>query len=155
MFKLIKLAIALGLIIGVILLGVKIQKKSSEMELDMAEKKSAVQEKIAALKKEALKKTLALGKIEKGVNDSLTQKPAVPLNPLDEEDRKLTTEILAEAEQNRQPSTKAMNIPRMYSEASIAGGIVSEKEPAKPLDMNRITEIRDIYSKAVETLDLR
>ena len=155
MFKLIKLAIALGLIIGVVFLGVKIQNKSSEMELNLAEKKSVVQEKIAEIKKEAIKKTQVLGEVYKKVNDSLTQKPGVSVNPLDDEDKRLTTEILAEVSQNKQPSKEALNISEMYSEASISEYVVHDKEPAEPLDMNRITEIRNIYSKALETLNLR
>lgn len=184
MFKLIKLAIVLGLIIGVVFLGVKIQKKSSEMELDLAEEKSVVQEKIAELKKEAIKKTQALGKIYKEANDlcdrgnvkqtrtqadkdsrkdviqsslPLTeiQEPAASVNPLDDEDKRLTTEILAEVSQNKQPSKEVLNISEIYSEASIFNNVVPDKEPAEPLDMNRITEIRNIYSKALETLNLR
>ncbi len=67
----------------------------------------------------------------------------------------MTTEILAEVSQNKQPSKEAMNISEMYSKASISEYVVPDKEPAEPLDMNRITEIRNIYSKALETLNLR
>ena len=184
MLKLIKLAIVLGLIIGVVFLGVKIQKKSSEMELDLAEEKSAVQEKIAELKKEAIKKTQALGEVYKEINDSFEkgkakqiktqadkdstkeaiqsslpsteiQEPGVSVNPLDDEDKRLTTEILTEVSQNKQSSKEALNISEMYSKASISEYVVPDKEPAEPLDMNRITEIRNIYSKALETLNLR
>ena len=155
MFKLIKLFIALCLIIGVVFLGVKIKNKSSEMELDLAKKNSVVQEKIAELKKEAIKKTQALGKVYQAVNESLIQEPAVSVNPLDDEDKRLTTEILAKASQNKQPSKEALNISEIYSEASIPEYVVPDKEPAEPIDMNRITEIRNIYSKALETLNLR
>lgn len=184
MVKLIKLIIALCLIIGVVFLGVKIQNKSSEMELDLAEKKSVVQEKITELKKEVIKKTKALEQVYQEVNESFEkgrveqanahaekdsrkdviqsslpsteiQEPGVSVNPLDAEDKRLTTEILAEVSQNKQPSKDALNIPEMYSEASIAEYVVPDKEPAEPLDMNRITEIRNIYSKALETLNLR
>ena len=184
MFKLIKLFIALCLIIGIIFLGVKIQNKSSEMELDLAEEKSAVQEKIAELKKEAIKKTQALGEVYKEINDSFEkgkakqiktqadkdstkeaiqsslpsteiQEPGVSVNPLDDEDKRLTTEILTEVSQNKQSSKEALNISEMYSKASISEYVVPDKEPAEPLDMNRITEIRNIYSKALETLNLR
>ena len=184
MFKLIKIAIVSVLIIGVVFLGVKIRNKSSEMELDMAEKKSVVQGKIAEFKKEAIKKTQALGKVYKQINDSFEkgkakqtgtqadkdyrkdviqsslplteiQKSAVLVNPLDDEDKRLTTEILAEVSQNKQPSKEALNISEIYSEASISKNVVPDKEPAGPLDMNRITEIRNIYSKALETLNLR
>jgi len=170
MFKLIKLAIVLGLIIGVVSLGLKIQNKSSEMQLDLAEKKSVVQEKIAEFKKETIKKTQALGRVYKEINDSLEkgnakqigtqadedsrkdviqsllpsteiQEPGVSVNPIDDEDKRLTNEILAEVSQNKQPSKEVLNIP--------------DKKPAEPLDMNRITEIRNIYSKALETLNLR
>ena len=181
MFKLIKLAIVLGLIMGVVFLGAKIQNKSSEMELNMAHKKNVMQEKIADLKKEALKKTQALGEVYKEINDSFEkskarqietqadkdsgkdviqsslssaeiQKPAVSVNPLDNEDKRLTTEILAEVSQNKQPLKEALNISEIYSEASIPEYVVPDKEP---VDMNRITEIRNIYSKALETLNLR
>jgi hypothetical protein len=67
----------------------------------------------------------------------------------------LTTEILAEVSQNKQPSKEALNISEIYSEASIFNNVVPDKEPAEPLDLNRITEIRNIYSKALETLNLR
>jgi molecular chaperone GrpE (heat shock protein) len=40
------------------------------MELDLAEEKSVVQEKIAELKKEAIKKTQALGRVYQEVNES-------------------------------------------------------------------------------------
>ena len=181
MFKLIKLAIALGLIIGVVFLGVKIQNKSSEMELNLAEKKSVVQEKIAGLKKEVIKKTQTLGKVYKEINDSFEkgkakqtetqaekdsrkdvirsllpsiaiQKRVVFENPIDDEDKRLTTETLAEVSQNRQTSKEVLNISEIYSEASIPENVVPNKEP---VDMNRITEIRNIYSKALETLNLR
>ena len=184
MFKLIKLFIALCLIIGVVFLGVKIHKQSCEMELDLAEEKSVVQEKIAELKKEAIKKTQALGRVYKEINDSFEkdkakqtgtqadkdsrkdviqsslpsteiEEPDVSVDPLDDEDKKLTTEILAEVSQNKQPSKEALNISERYSEASISEYVVHDKEPAEPLDMNRITEIRNIYSKALETLNLR
>lgn len=182
--ELIKLLITLCLIIGVVFLGVKIQNKSSEMELDLAEEKSIVQKQIAELKKEAIKKTQTLGKVYKEINDSFEkgkakqtrtqaekdsrkdviqsslpsteiQEPGVSVNPLDDEDKRLTTEILAEVSQNKQPSKEAMNISEMYSKASISEYVVPDKEPAEPLDMNRITEIRNIYSKALETLNLR
>ena len=143
------------MIIGVVFLGVKIHKQSCEMELDLAEEKSVVQEKIAELKKEAIKKTQALGKVYQAVNESLIQEPAVSVNPLDDEDKRLTTEILAKASQNKQPSKEALNISEIYSEASIPEYVVPDKEPAEPIDMNRITEIRNIYSKALETLNLR
>ena len=154
------------------------------MELDLADKKSVVQEKIAELKKEAIKKTQALGRVYKEINDSFEkdnvkqtrtqtdkdsrkdviqsslpsteiQEPAVSVNPLDDEDKRLTTEILTEVSQNKQPSKEALNISEMYSEDSISNNVVPDKEPAEPLDMNRITEIRNIYSKALETLNLR
>lgn len=184
MFKLIKLAIVLGLIMGVVFFGVKIQKKSSEMELNMADKKSVVQEKIAEVKRETIKKTQALGAVYKEINDSFEkgkvkqtgtqagkdarkdviqsslssteiQESAVSVNPIDDEDKRLTTEILAEVSQNKQPSKKALNISEIYSEISISENVVSNKKLAEPLDMNRITEIRNIYSKALETLNLR
>lgn len=184
MFKLIKLTIVLCLITGVVFLGFKIQNKSSEMELDMAEKKSAVQEKIAEFRQEAIKKTQALGKVYKEINDLFEkektkqtgtqtdkdsrkdviqsslpsaeiQEPGVSVNPLDDEDKRLTTEILANASQNKQPSKEVLNISEIYSEASISENVVFDKELAEPVDMNRITDIRNIYSKALEALNLR
>ena len=154
------------------------------MELDLADKKSVVQEKIAELKKEAIKKTQALGRVYKEINDSFEkdnvkqtrtqtdkdsrkdviqsslpsteiQEPAVSVNPLDDEDKRLTTEILTEVSQNKQPSKEVLNISETYSEISISENVVSNKKLAEPLDMNRITEIRNIYSKALETLNLR
>lgn len=184
MFKLIRLTIVLGLMAGVVILGVRIHKKSSEMEFDLAKQKGRVAEKISELKKEAIKKTLALSKVYKEVNDSLdrglgnktkaqansdsekepvsplppsgTCKLAVPINPLDEEDRKLTAEVLAEGSGNNEPSDEAFKISEMCKDSLIESNkIVTERESADPPDLNRVTEIRDLYSKAIETLDLK
>lgn len=185
MFKLIRLTIVLGLMVGVVMLGGRIHKKSSEMEFDLAKQKGRVAEKISELKKEAIKKTLALGKVYKEVNDSLdkctspktraqankdsekkhvspsppsgTDELAVSINPLDQEDRKLTAEILAEGSGNNEPSEEDLKISEMCKDSSISEykNVVTEPEPAEPPDLNRVTEIRDLYSKAIETLDLK
>jgi uncharacterized protein YdbL (DUF1318 family) len=185
MFQLVRTTIVLGLIVGVVILGVSIHEKSSEMEFDTAKQKGRVAEKISELKKEAVKKTMALAQVYKEVNDSLdgdmghkikiqankdseketvstsrsseTHEPAVSINPLDEEDRKLTTEILAEGSGNSDDSKDGLKIFEMYRDSPVSDseGVVAEREPFEPLDLNRVTEIRDLYSKAIETLDLK
>ncbi|OPX39787.1 MAG: hypothetical protein B1H11_02130 [Desulfobacteraceae bacterium 4484_190.1] len=185
MFKLIRLTIVLGLMVGVVILGVRIHKKSSKMEFDLAKQKVEVAEKISELKKEAVKKTQALGRVYKEVNDSLdkcmgrktsaqankdskketvspsppsgTHELAVSLNPLDQEDRKLTAEILAQGSGNNQSSEDVLKISEMSKDSSISESknAVTEPEPVEPPDLNRVTEIRDLYSKAIETLDLK
>ena len=183
MFKLIKCTIVLGLMVGVVFLGLKIHKKSLQMETGLAEQKTRAKEKIAALEKSAVKKALELGKVYKEINDSLnngeakqskiqakkdtkveltpsfpatgTREPAVSLKPIDDEDRKVTTEILAEVSEKKQLSKVSSKESEMYSELLISENVVSELEPVEPLDIKRVTEIRDVYSKAIEVLDLK
>ena len=132
MFKIIRITIVFCLLTGVVFLGAKIYKKSTVMGLDLTEEKAQVGEKIAELKIETIKKKLAMEKaykaakdaFEKGVVDQKKQQQkkntknetsplptktgfpesAVAFNPLDEEDRKLTKEVLSEVQGNKETS---------------------------------------------------
>jgi hypothetical protein len=185
MFKLIKYIIVMGLMVGVVFLGLKIHKKSLQMETSLADQKTQAKEKIAALEKSAVKETLELGKVYKEINDSLdgvkvkqdkiqakkdtkvepapsfpatgtgTREPAVSLKPIDDEDRKVTSEILAEVSNKKQAPADDKAQLEFPSETLISENVVSELEPVEPLDIKRVTEIRDVYSKAIEALDLK
>ena len=183
MFKLIKYTIVLGLMVGIVFLGFKINKKSLEIETNLADQKTRAKKKIAELEKKAIKKTLALGKVYKEINDSLdsvevkqtniqddkgTKKepatslpakiisePAVSLKPIDEEDRKVTTEVLAEVSDKKQAPKEDMAESEFRNQPLAPENILFEEEPIEPLDIKRVTEIRNVYSKAIETLDLK
>ena len=179
MFKLIRISIVFCLLIGVIFLGAKIYSKSTELESDLIKKKTHVEEKIVELKKEAEKKRLAAKKIYHEVKDAIDKsgnqkkqlkrnakkeacplpkktgihKTTVTLKPLDEEDRKLTAEVLSKATSDKEPSEKPEQTIEKESVVSILEKAVAESEPEEPLDFNRITEIRVFYLKAIEILD--
>ena len=130
MFKLIRISIVFCLLIGVIFLGAKIYSKSTVLESDLIKKKTQVEEKIVELKKEAEKKKLAAKKIYHKVKDAFDKsgnqkkqpkknaekeacplpkktgihKTPVTLNPVDEEDRKLTAEIFGEVTGDKESS---------------------------------------------------
>lgn len=181
MFKIIRMTIVFCLLTGVVFLGAKIYKKSTVMGLDLTEEKTQVGEKIAGLKIETIKKKLAMEKAYKAAKDALGKgvadqkkqqqkknaknetgplpaktgfpEPTVPLNPLDEEDRKLTKEVLSEVQGDKEtPEEHAQKFEKESSE-SILDNAFAEKEPEEPLDLNRLAEIRDLYSRAIETLD--
>ena len=181
MFKIIRMTIVFCLLIGVVFFGAKIYKKSTVMELDLTEEKTQVGEKIAELKIGVIKKKLAMEKaykeakdaLDKGVVDQKKQQqkknaknatgplpaktgfpePTVPLNPLDEEDRKLTKEVLSEVQGDKETSKEHAETVEKESGESIFDNAVAKKEPEETLDLNRMTKIRDLCSKAIEILD--
>jgi len=124
MFRLFWICIVVCLLAGVIFLGTNIFTRSSQIESDLAGKKTHVAEKALELKAKALKLRQELQNVRKKVNGSLdkmsvdrktdqsnknadsksgnpstkggTSKPPVTLKPLDEEDRQLTAEVMGE-----------------------------------------------------------
>ena len=124
MFRLFWICIVVCLLAGVIFLGTNIFTRSSQIESDLANKKTHVAEKALELKAKALKLRQELQNVRKKVNGSLdkmsvdwktdqsnknansksgnpstksgTSKPPVTLKPLDEEDRQLTAEVMGE-----------------------------------------------------------
>ena len=180
MFKLIiRISIVFCLLIGVIFLGAKIYSKSTELESDLIKKKTHVEEKIVELKKETEKKSLAARKIYYEVKDAFNKaddqkkqpkknaekeacplpketgihKTTVTLKPLDEEDRKLTAEILGEVTGDKEPSEEPAQTVEKETVVSIVENALVESEPEEPMDFNRLTEIRVFYLKAIEILD--
>lgn len=183
MFKLIRVAFMFCLFLGVIFLGAKIYNKSTKMDLvDATEKKKAqVAEKIIDLKREVIKKKLAMEKILDGVKGSLHKdeksqkslqvkkeveqevtptlpaqvlpKTAVALNPLDDEDRKLTAEVLDGFQGDKLTSKEAVKNDEKEIVSTIPQNVFPEEEPEEPVDLNRLTEIRELYLKASETLN--
>ncbi len=179
MFKLIKISIAFCLLIGVIFLGAKIYNKSTELESDLIKKKTQVEKKIVELKEKTEQKRLAARKIYYEVKEALDKsgnqkkqpkknakkeacplpketgihKTTVTLKPLDEEDRKLTAEILGEVTGDKEPSEEPAQTVEKESAVSILENVVVESEPEEPLDFNRLNEIRVFYLKAIEILD--
>jgi len=183
MFKLIKYTIVIGMMIGIVFLGFKIYMKSLGMETRLVDRKTRAKEKIAELEKSTIKKTLELGKVYKKINDSLnngevkqaktqadeefrkepatspssivTRDPAFSLKPIDEEDKKVTAEILAEVLDKKQAQAEDLAQSEFHIEPLLPENVVPEQEPMEPLDIKRVTEIRDVYSKAIEMLNLK
>jgi len=183
MFRLIKYTIGIGLMIGIVFLGFKIYKKSLEMETNLADQKTRAKKKIAALEKRAVKKARELGNVYRKINDSInngevkqakiqadketkketvtpppaivTRDPAFSLKPIDEEDRKVTTEVFAEVSDKKQAPAEDMAQSEFRNQPLLPENVLFEEEPIEPLDIKRVTEIRNVYSKAIETLNLK
>ena len=161
MFRLFWICIVVCLLAGVIFLGTNIFTRSSQMESDLARKKTHVAEKALELKAKALKLRQELQNVHKIVNDSFdkmsvdvkrdqsnkdadskldspstkdgTSKPPVTLKPLDEEDRQLTAEVMGEH--------------------AGAEEEVGQREDEQQVDLDRLNKIRDLYAKTIEILD--
>jgi len=79
----------------------------------------------------------------------------ITLDPVDEEDRKLTDEILAENDEERGQSEKTLAISEIYRDASSSHVSVEENERLSSMDLDRVAEIRNLYLKTLETLDFK
>ena len=105
MLKLIKTVIMLCLISGVVFFGIKIFYNSPEAQSSLGQKKLYLGKKVSELKTEAGEKARAIEKLTKKMN----HKEAVSLNPVDEEDLILTSEILDPKRTDEQYKTKSLN----------------------------------------------
>ena len=191
MFRLFWICIVICLIAGVIYLGTNIFTRSSLMESDLARKKTHVAEKALELKDKALQLRHKLQKVHKKINGSLakmsvdrksdqsnkdansksgtpstkggTSKPPVTLNPMDEEDRQLTAEVLREDQAAENALTGKSEEPVQTTkkesssstiEHSGAEEEVGQRENEQPVDLDRLNKIRDLYAKTIEILRL-
>ena len=166
--------------ISVVLLAVRIYERAPERELDLAKTKSLIKRNIGELKKKVEKKAHAIEEIlkkakatggrgeagqdkakenggAKNERDSSalaakkTGKPAISLDPLDEEDRKLTGEVLF-GEETTQPAKKQSqdNVTPLLLEQ-----IASQSDAHEPLDLDSIVEIRELYAQELKALDFK
>ena len=161
MTNLFRVSIVVCLLAGVIFLGINIFTGSSQSESDTTGKKSQVAEKVLKLKANAIKLKQKFQKVQKKVNHSPdkasldvkrdpsnkdagdkpenpstkvgTPKPPVVLDPLDEEDRQLTAEVMGDQAETRKE--------------------VEQFEDDHAVDPNRLKKIRDLYAKTIEILD--
>ena len=144
MLKLIKTVIMLCLISGVVFFGIKIFYNSPEAQSSLGQKKLYLGKKVSELKTEAGEKARAIEKLTKKMN----HKEAVSLNPVDEEDLILTSEILdPKRTDEKEAQVSKQGHPEQFSVES-----VMNDELEGPVDLDRIAKIGDLYSKAAETL---
>ena len=182
MLKLISAAFMSCLLVGIIFLGAKIYNKSVKMNLmDVnEEKREQVADKIIDLKNDIIKKKLAMEKIINGAKESLNKdeesqktiqvkkeveqeviptqlvqapsKTAVALKPLDDEDKKLTEEVLNGVQGDKFASKEAVKTKENEIVPAIPQSVFPE-EPEKPMDLNRLTAIRELYLKTSDILN--
>ena len=183
MFNLIKTCIVLAMLIGIVVLGVKLHRKATENGTAVTAEAKKIGDEIKKIAKEAVKETETLQKAytlpdrsEKRVNDVQNKNETrgvashknpvfasypgkkrettkSTLSPMDEEDRVLTEEILAESSEKDKGSDPS-ELNKLYAEASISESELTQGEGMDPMDLNRLTEVRIIYLKALEILDL-
>ena len=187
MFGIIKTLFVLLLVAGVIFLGGRIHQKSVELSKDSSSKQKVVQEKISNLKKDVIEKTSKLGEVYEQVNQKLDnaieeelkkatnkKKDAqdidnrlssksvkdtkkMTIDPVDEEDRKITEEIFnAKTDENVPkeftPESKEHFVDKATEDIPLQISRIEDKEPT-PIDLNKASEIRELYLQAIETLD--
>ena len=179
MLKLIRTVVTLCLILGVVFFGVKIFYNSPEAQSSLDQKKLYLEKKVSELKTEAGEKARVIEKLyedarvsldkeskkgneqiasenlktDQAAVDELTKKKnhkeAVSLNPVDEEDMKLTSEILSpKGTDEKEVQISKQEQPERFSVESVMNDELEE-----PVDLNRVAKIRDLYSKAAETLN--
>ena len=178
MLKLIRTVIMLCLILGVVFFGVKIFYNSPEAQSSLDQKKLYLEKKVSELKTEAGEKARVIEKLYEDARVSLDKeskngneqigsknlktdpapvseltkkknhKETVSLNPVDEEDLILTSEILdPKRTDGKEIQVSKQEHPERFSVESIMNDELEE-----PVDLNRVAKIRDLYSKAAETL---
>lgn len=181
MLKLIRTVIMLCLIVGVVFFGIKIFYNSPEAQSSLDQKKLDLEKKVSELKTEAGEKARVIEKMYEDARVSLDKeskksngpkgpigdenltidptpvnefakkenhKEAVSLNPVDGEDLKLTSEILSPQETDEKDvRVTKQEHPERFSVESVMNDDLEE-----PVDLNRVAQIRDLYSKAAETL---
>ena len=158
----IRITVVFCLLIGVVFLGLKIYKDSAETDPDQARRKALLMREIDRVKKEVEEKRLAmekayrkargaLGKVradqgggrpkkalERGANPGQTgeaiAQDSPPFGPLDQEDSKLTSELLERGD------------PEQGSEREEGGA-------QGPIELDQVSRIRELYSKTIEVLD--
>jgi hypothetical protein len=183
MFRLVRTFIVLALVAGIVVLGVKIHRKSVEMGSSLSQEASKIKDRVRQLAEEAVKETEELqkvygnsdhslaGTLGPGDRNGVTEKASPPkpvlslpqqskdegvtpeLQPLDEEDRVLTEEILDEGSRSAESENRPSKINEIYAQVSKPGHQLADDEGLEPPDLNRLTEVRKMYLKALETLD--
>lgn len=170
MLNLIKTVTMLCLIVGVIFFGIKIFYNSPEAQSSLDQKKLYLDKKVSELKTEAVKKAKRIEKLYEDSNaysnneskksdeqiggkklkTNLTAvNEAVSLNPVDEEDLKLTSEIL----DPKRTDEKEIQVSKQEHPEQFSVESVMNNDLEGPVDLNRVAKIRDLYSKAAETLN--
>ena len=182
MFKLVKMFFAFCMIAGISILGYEIFKKNQTPDSGLKNNTVEIHDKISEVKKEIQEK-LAIAReiMEKASNapkkDTLRQiksknpgkkikkepvfrkkypevtpKKDVALNPLDEEDRDLTEKVLSKIENQNDAEGPAQIIEKSLNDSGLLTSKVQAEQP-EPLDLERVSEISDLYSNANEILN--
>lgn len=170
MSKLIRIVLVFCLLIGAVFLGAKIYKDFAEMDVDQARRRVLLIREMARVKKEAKEKKSAIEKayrkaradldkvgvnqerehprkgLERVANPGQTKKAipqgSPPFDPLDEEDSILTSELLGQRA-----------VEKNNSGESVQGTEGENRRGRKPIDLDQVSRIRDLYSKTIEMLD--
>ena len=132
-------------------------KKKLAIEKIYQETKNTISKGAASQKKEAEKITKKEPE-KKSIPpqpEKITPKPAVIVSPLDDEDRKLTAEVLGNVQEEKSQTNDSAKIDEKEIVPSIPETVFPAEKRQEPMDLNRLTEIREIYLKASETLNLK
>jgi len=86
-------------------------------------------------------------------NATVASNTRISLNPMDEEDRRLTAKVLGVTCEGKNTKEVAANKTDKGNLYFISGVVIPERKPAEPLDLERVEKIRKIYSNTIEILE--
>lgn len=146
-----------------------VQEKISNIKKDVIEKTSKlgevyeqVNQKLDNAIEEELKSATNKKKDVQDSDNKFSSESAIDtkkmiINPVDKEDRKITDEILnAKTDENASkefaPESKDQFFEKTSEDISLQISMIEDKEPT-PIDLNKASEIRELYLQAIETLD--
>lgn len=178
MFKIIWFCLLGCLIIGILFMGNVILDSVSDTSKEMKQVQSQVKAKAQRLKEDVINKKETTEEMLKRMGSSLIaqkkpsaveaesgdkivqsekSKPKLDINPVDEEDRRLTAEILQKGAGDQKGLKENMEKTE-GSKVRIADNYPSQakgEEASETMDLDRMASIREIYRQALETLDFK
>ena len=181
------MCIVLCLLAGVLFLGVDIFSKSSKIQDELALQKARFGEKLSKLKADTAKMGEEIRKARDTIatvsdkGDSVTEKESKAANdkkvgtsaaspgdkqgnntveaidPIDEEDRLLTSDVMEHDGPERQDIPQQGEEESRFAQKNVAT-VTAPKEdsmekPPQPLDLKRLSRIKDLYLKTCELLE--
>jgi len=180
MFKLIQSILLIGMIVGVIYLGNQILDETKGMDAghqNLAEQKNEVIKNVSALKDKASKKADEIKELYEAAKDihkknnktvahenqpKITNASVDPEatrirenefdknSHVDEEDRKLTDEIMEYDAGEGEKKGPDWVVDKMMA----ANDVLTEEKKSEPVDLESVGRIMGLYSKAAEALDI-
>jgi len=175
MFKFIWFCLMGCLIIGILFMGNVILESVTDTSEEMKRVQTEVKAKVQDLKEGVMEKKAAMGEMLKDLKGSrhdqkvlpsVEAKPAsVPqtaekpepkkgIDPVDEEDRRLTAEIIGSGSGSEKTLERPQQEPLGTLKAQEMGRSATlQTEAEEKFDLDRMATIREIYRQAIETLD--